>query len=86
MLNKGWINARNKAMLPQIRVHDLNHTFGRRLRAAGVSFEDRQHLLGHKSSRITTHYSVAEFTNLLAAANKVCEERGQTLTLLKVAA
>jgi hypothetical protein len=29
------------------------HTFGRRLRAAGVSFEDRQDLLGHRSVRIT---------------------------------
>jgi hypothetical protein len=25
-----------------VRVHDLRHTFERRLRAAGVSFEDRQ--------------------------------------------
>ena len=35
--------------LHQVRVHDLKHTFGRRLRAAGVSFEDRQDLLGHRS-------------------------------------
>lgn len=55
-----------------IRVHDLKHTFGRRLRAAGVSFEDRQDLLGHKSGRITTHYSQAELRNLIAAAEKVC--------------
>ncbi len=37
-----------------VRVHDLKHTFGRRLRAAGVSFEDRQDLLGHRAGRITT--------------------------------
>jgi integrase len=55
-----------------VRVHDLKHTFGRRLRAAGVSFEDRQDLLGHKSGRITTHYSQAELENLIAAAEKVC--------------
>jgi len=53
-------------------VHDLKHTFGRRLRAAGVSFEDRQDLLGHKSGRITTHYSRAELANLIEAAEKVC--------------
>jgi integrase len=53
-------------------VHDLKHTFGRRLRAAGVSFEDRQDLLGHKSGRITTHYSQAELSNLIAAAEKAC--------------
>ena len=56
----------------RIRVHDLKHTFGRRLRAAGVSFEDRQDLLGHKSGRITTHYSAAELSNLIAAAEKGC--------------
>jgi integrase len=55
------------------RVHDLKHTFGRRLRAAGVSFEDRQDLLGHRSGRITTHYSQAELTNLIEAAEKVCD-------------
>jgi hypothetical protein len=37
-----------------------------------VSFEDRQDLLGHKSGRITTHYSRAELANLIAASEKVC--------------
>ncbi len=53
-----------------MRVHDLKHTFGRGLRAAGVSFEDRQDLLGHKSARITTHYSGPELANLIGAAEK----------------
>ena len=60
-----------------IRVHDLKHTFGRRLRAAGVSFEDRQDLLGHKSSRITTHYSEAELANLITAAEKACNQKSR---------
>ncbi len=55
-----------------MRAHQ--HTFGRRLRAAGVSFEDRQDLLGHRSGRITTHYSAAELGNLLTAANQVVGE------------
>jgi integrase len=63
-----------RAGLPDVRVHDLKHTFGRRLRAAGVSFEDRQDLLGHKSGRITTHYSAAERHNLVEAANQVSEQ------------
>jgi integrase len=58
----------------RVRVHDLKHTFGRRLRATGVSFEDRQDLLGHKSGRITTHYSRAELANLIAAAEKACSD------------
>ena len=31
MLTSGWIRARRRAGLPQVRVHDLKHTFGRRL-------------------------------------------------------
>ncbi len=58
-----------------VRVHDLKHTFGRRLRAAGVSFEDRQDLLGHKSRRMTTHYSEAELANLIAAADRACSSK-----------
>ncbi|WP_241533004.1 tyrosine-type recombinase/integrase [Legionella pneumophila] len=85
MLSTGWRQAREKAKLPEVRVHDLKHTFGRRLRAAGVSFEDRQDLLGHRSGRITTHYSSAELQSLYQAANKVCENRksGVILTLLR---
>jgi len=71
MNTAAWRKGRLRAGLPQVRVHDLKHTFGRRLRAAGVSFEDRQDLLGHRSGRITTHYSAAEFGNLLSAANRV---------------
>lgn len=76
MLNGAWLRARARAGLQQVRVHDLKHTFGRRLRAAGVSFEDRQDLLGHRSGRITTHYSGAELSKLIEAANRVCE-RGE---------
>ena len=86
MNNTGWRRARERAgdllamaqgtISPvgfrRLRVHDLKHTFGRRLRAAGVSFEDRQDLLGHKSRRITTYYSRSELANLISAAEKAC--------------
>ena len=39
ILNKGWKRARVAIGLPGLRVHDLKHTFGRRLPAAGVGFE-----------------------------------------------
>lgn len=87
--NSGWRKARRRAAaryeqelrrpLPlgfkRLRVHDLRHTFGRRLRAVGVSLEDRQDLLGHKSGRMTTHYSAAELGNLLAAVNRIANSR-----------
>ncbi len=67
-----------KVVLPQVRVHDLKHTFGRRLRAAGVPLETRKVLLGHRNGDITTHYSAPELEELLEAANKVCEEKSGT--------
>ena len=76
MLTSAWKRAWERVALPQVRVHDLKHTFGRRLRAAGVSFEDRQDLLGHRSGRVTTHYSAAEITKLIEAAELICD-RGE---------
>ncbi len=76
MLTSAWIRARERTGLANVRVHDLKHTYGRRLRAAGVSFEDRQDLLGHRSNRITTHYSAAELSRLLNAAECVVERGG----------
>jgi len=77
MITSGWKRARARAGLQQVRVHDLKHTFGRRLRAAGVSFEDRQDLLGHRSGRITAHYSAAELSRLIEAAERVTEQNGK---------
>jgi len=70
----------------RVRVHDLKHTFGRRLRVAGVSFEDRQALLGHKSESVTTDYSAAETEHLIAQAAKVTmgsQRSTPTLTVLR---
>lgn len=67
------------------RIHDLKHTFGRGLRAAGVTEEDRKALLGHKNGSITSHYSTPELQHLIEAANKVSatDSRGPALTILR---
>jgi len=100
MMSSAWKRAREAAAdqleadsgtkaptgFRQIRVHDLKHTFGRRLRAAGVSLETRKVLLGHTTGDITSHYSAPELGELLTAANRVCRtESGKSpaLTLLK---
>ena len=54
-------------------MHDLKHTYGHRLRAAGVGFEDRKLLLGHKSNHVTTHYSAPELGALIRASEMVCD-------------
>ncbi|MCL4799251.1 MAG: hypothetical protein KJ025_06665 [Burkholderiales bacterium] len=52
--NGPFRRARAAAGLCERRVRDLKHTFGARLRAAGVALELRQTLLGHRNENITT--------------------------------
>jgi len=100
MYNSAWKRARAEAAkaharehgetiswgFANLRVHDLKHTFGRRLRAAGVSLETRKVLLGHTNGDITSHYSAPEIEELLEAANRVCNSNPgkiPSLTVLK---
>ena len=63
-----------------IRIHDLKHTFGRRLRAAGVTEEDRRALLSHKNGSITA----AKLGKLNDEPNKISatDSREPALTIL----
>ena len=84
MNNRAWRKARAAAGLPTVRVHDLRHTFGNRLRFAGVSLEDRQDLLGHHAGRITSHYSKAEIQRLIEAVEMLCDaKRKPEITLVR---
>jgi hypothetical protein len=62
----------------------LCHSFGCRLRAAGVSAEDREALLGHANHSMAGHYASADVGYLLKQANLLLARRG-TRTLLRVA-
>jgi hypothetical protein len=59
--------------LINVRLHDLRHTFGQRLRATGASLEVRQDLLGYKSGRIATEYCAAQIRELLDIVEKICD-------------
>lgn len=83
MNNTGFQLARKAAGLPGVRVHDLRHTFGQRLREAGVAEEDRALLLGHAVDGLPQHYATATIARLVEAANKANETRDRT-TLLRV--
>jgi integrase len=89
--NSAWKRGWRKAGLPveagvRKGVHNLRHTFGRRLRSAGVPLETRKALLGHANGDITTHYSAAELNELKKAVEKIVDQRlaqTPTLTLLR---
>lgn len=79
MLNTAWRRAREKAGLPRLRVHDLRHTFATRLRALGVSLEDRKALMGHTTTDVTTHYSAPELRRLQAIVERLATSRPVTV-------
>jgi integrase len=82
--NTAFQRARDAAGLPGVRVHDFRHTFGQRLRDAGVPEEDRALLLGHSTGEAMTQlYASATVARLVESANKVSETRDRT-TLLRV--
>ena len=84
MNNTAWQRARQEVGLRAVRVHDLRHTFACRLRAAGVSAEDREALLGHANHSMAGHYASADVGRLLKQANLVLN-RQETRTVLRVA-
>lgn len=88
--SSAWKRAWKDAKLPRQKgilkgVHNLRHTFGRRLRGAGITLETRKALMGHAHGDITTHYSAAELRELIDAANKIARRsktQSPTLTLV----
>jgi integrase len=82
MLTSAWKRAWKAAGLPEGAdylkgPHNLKHTYGRRLRAAGVPKDTRKVLLGHRSGDITDHYSVPELQDLFDASNRVSEAQSR---------
>lgn len=67
-----------------LHFHDLRHTVGRRLRAAGVNNETRADILGHRNGNMTTHYSQGELTELFDAVQLIAAESEAAPTMLRV--
>ena len=96
--SRGWKNGRERAAnryqeafgidcpwgFRHLRVHDLRHTFGRRVRAAGWSNEDRKDLLGHKNGDITTHYSRVEIDHLREVVESITRKISYNSPTLRV--
>ena len=84
MNNTEWQRAQTEVGLQRVRIHDQCHTFACRLRAVGVSMEDRQALLGHSNRTMAGHYASADVGRLLGQA-KLVLKREETRTVLRVA-
>jgi integrase len=84
MNNNSWQNARKSVGLQNVRVHDLRHTVGMRLREAGVREETISDILWHSRGTMTAHYSVAQVRELLDALNLITDESNRSNASLEM--
>jgi integrase len=63
-----WNTARIEAGLPDLRIHDLRHSFASALVNQGVPLYDVQKLLGHQSIKTTERYAHLSPERLRASA------------------
>ena len=66
-----WDSARKRAGLPDLRVHDLRHSFASFLVNAGRSLYEVQELLGHADIRTTSRYAHLSRERLFEAVEVV---------------
>jgi site-specific recombinase XerD len=64
-----WNTARKRAGLPDVRLHDLRHTFASLLINNGRSIYEVQRLLGHTQIKTTQRYAHLTQETLLDASN-----------------
>ncbi len=62
-----WDRARRLAGMPELRIHDLRHSFASFLVNSGRSLYEVQRLLGHTSPRTTQRYAHLSMDSLLEA-------------------
>jgi integrase len=83
--NRTYFAARERAGIPQFRIHDARHTTGARLREAEVPLEDRKALLGHTTGDITSHYSSASLKKLLEYVERIVDGNVDTVLRTTIA-
>lgn len=70
-IRKAWESVRNLAGIPDVRLHDLRHSFASFALKKGVDLYTVSKLLGHKNITTTTRYAHLELDALKKASNKV---------------
>lgn len=68
---RSWNTARTRAGLPDVRIHDLRHSFASFLINAGRSIYEVGELLGHTQVKTTMRYAHLAKETLLDAVNSV---------------
>mgnify|MGYP003391771654 CR=1 FL=1 len=71
-----WDSARKKAGLPDVRIHDLRHSFASFLINGGQSIYTVMKLLGHTQLKTTQRYSHLSPQTLLDATDAAANAAG----------
>ena len=71
MVTRSFWRACRKAHVPNLRLHDLRHTFASYLAMGGFNLRAIQQLLGHKDLRMTARYAHLSADHLQQAVNSL---------------
>lgn len=67
-LEKSWRHIRTRAKLPEVRIHDLRHTYASLMLQGGMPITTLQKLLGHTQISTTMRYAHLDDATVLEAA------------------
>lgn len=76
-----WHTARKSVGMPELRMHDLRHSFASFLVNSGRSLYEVQRILGHTQIKTTQRYAHLSQDSLLAAANEISKAVPILLTM-----
>lgn len=79
-IHYAWDTARKRAKLPDVRIHDLRHSYASNLLNAGQSLFVVSKALGHSSIRMSERYAHVANDALLAAADAAAGAIGKGWT------
>ena len=75
-VKRAWNKMRTLADIPDVRIHDLRHSYASFALKQGVDLYTVSKLLGHKNIATTTRYAHLELEHLKEATNKVAQVFG----------
>jgi integrase len=72
-LKRAWKKVRTLADIPDVRIHDIRHSFASFALQQGTDLYTLSKLLGHKNIATTTRYAHLELEHLKKASNKIAQ-------------